>query len=91
LISAAGQRYLRIEVRTPRSPLELLATIGHELQHAVEIARAPGVRNSAAMRDLYRRIGQNGANALTFETSDAQEVGKRVRLELMTGDHGQEH
>ncbi|MCX6545606.1 MAG: hypothetical protein NTV05_14490 [Acidobacteria bacterium] len=40
-------RHVRIRVAIPGVQSELLAVLGHELQHAVEIAAAPDVRDAA--------------------------------------------
>jgi hypothetical protein len=90
LIAATGQRYLRIDVRAPRPPMELLSTIAHELQHALEIAREPDVRSPDAMRMLYQRIGSHGANAHMYDTADARDAARRVRQELHSADQAQD-
>ena len=78
-------RHLRIRLKIPGSRLEMIAWLGHELQHALEIAAASDVRDDAAMRRLYTRIGlARGANQ--FETRAAIETGWRVRDELMLPD-----
>src|SRR5690349_621209 len=41
--SRAGTRFLAIELAVPRTRNEHMATLAHELQHAIEIARAPWV------------------------------------------------
>lgn len=84
LLPIAGeQRYLRIQVRGDLSPLELIALIGHELRHALEIAEHPTVRDGSAMLSLYRRIGHPSAGAPhTFDTPAAQNAGRQVRMEL---------
>lgn len=80
---AGNQRYLRIQVRGALSPIELIALIGHELRHALEIAEHPSVRDESAMLTLYQRIGHPSAGALhTFDTHAAQTAGRRVRMEL---------
>jgi len=49
-----------------------LGWLGHELQHAVEVASAPDVREDGSLERLYRRIGNpQPAQAPTFETSDS--------------------
>ncbi len=51
---------------------EALGWLGHELQQAVEVASAPGVRDDGSFERLYRRIGNpQPAQAPTFETSDS--------------------
>lgn len=50
-------RYLRVSVRVMGLDNDLLPSLAHELQHAVEIAGAPEVRNQATLRQLYEEIG----------------------------------
>jgi hypothetical protein len=56
------QRHIRILVNTRTTNDRLIATIAHELHHALEIAREPEVTTSLAALGLYRRIalGQCG-------------------------------
>ena len=75
-------RYVRIQVRAMQAPDDLIAVIGHELQHAVEIVEAPAVRDEASMRRHYEIAGAGRSHALGFETRAAQDAGWRVRKEL---------
>jgi hypothetical protein len=74
-------RFIRITLAPGAHPDDLAALLAHELQHALEIARAD-VTNSDDLRRLYRAIGENRAAYDAFETVAAQEVGARVRQEL---------
>jgi hypothetical protein len=84
LLPMTGQyRYLRIQVRGDLPTRELIALIGHELRHALEIAEEPGVRDASTMLTFYQRIGHPTSGVLhTYDTDAAQTVGDRVRLEL---------
>lgn len=75
-------RYVRIQLIAHVSLDDLVALVGHELQHAVEIASHPDVRTEAAVRDLYRRIGAGRSDALGFDTEAAQMAGTRIKREL---------
>jgi hypothetical protein len=75
-------RFIRIIVAPAAHPDDLAALIAHELQHAVEIARAPDVTDSDGIRRLYRSIGEDRAAGAAFETVAAQDVGVQVRREL---------
>ena len=79
---AAGLRYLLVQVaRWDVSPTDRVAWLAHELQHAVEIARAPDVQDNASVARLYRQIGwQSGRGR--FETSEARWVGRLARFQL---------
>jgi hypothetical protein len=79
---STSQRYLRIQVRRDLPPRDLIALIGHELRHAIEIAQEPTVRDNAAMISLFQRIGHSSSDWHTFDTSAAQSIGWRVRQEL---------
>lgn len=59
LVSVNGsqrERHIRINVDTHTSHEWLIATMAHELQHAVEIAEHPEVFDSSATLTLYRQI-----------------------------------
>jgi len=80
--AAAGLRYLLVRVDPWRSQQsERIARLGHELQHATEIAQAPEVRDGDGVRRLYKHIGWEGQRG-RFESSHAREVGDLVRNEL---------
>jgi hypothetical protein len=85
--SAMPTRFLIIEIGCPRSRLEQLVTLGHELQHAAELAADPTVADPRAMTRYFERIGTRTRVALatgaTFETAAAQAVETRVRQELL--------
>jgi hypothetical protein len=74
-------RFIRITLAPGAHPDDLAALLAHELQHALEIARAD-VKSSDDLRRLYRAIGDDRAASVAFETVAAQEVGARVRQEL---------
>jgi hypothetical protein len=80
---AGAHRYLRIQIRNDLTAAETIALIGHELQHALEIAGAPAVRDATTMLSLYRRIGHPSAGTQhAFDTDAAQAAGRQVRVEL---------
>jgi hypothetical protein len=85
---AHNQRYLRIQVRVSAGPDELIALIGHELQHALEIAGSPDVRDERALIALYQRIGQTGTGLHSYDTRAAQDTGYRVKAELIQSTVG---
>lgn len=102
-MSRAGQyRYLRAQINTELSPDQMIATLAHELQHAVEVSDAADVVDQRSLIELYKRIGEP-SRAITsagWETTAAYETGLQVRRELvsapatartrtMTGDTGQ--
>lgn len=74
-------RYLRAQVRSRRGAADTMSVIGHELQHALEVAVHPSVRDEKAFAALYVRIGDR-AEPHRFDTAAAREAGVRVRREL---------
>jgi hypothetical protein len=82
MTSAGGVRYLYAEVIAGLGVHELLATAGHELQHAVEVATHAEVRDGASLAVLYERIGIPTQVRNRYDTVAAQSAGKRVRAEL---------
>jgi hypothetical protein len=79
---ANQQRYLRIQVRQDASPDDLIALMGHELRHALEVAESPDVRTQDALVELYERIGSAAPGGHRYDTIAAQNTGRRVRTEL---------
>jgi hypothetical protein len=78
---AHGYRYVRIQVALRGAPEDSIALLGHELQHAVEIAEAVEVSDTVGLSELYQRIGMRSGPHV-YDTTAAQEAGKTVRREL---------
>jgi hypothetical protein len=73
-------RLLRILVNSRRAPgCELIASIGHELQHALEALSNPNVRTAFGLSSFFHRIGPEGPRR--FETADAIQAGLAVARE----------
>ena len=87
--SAPGVRYVRIRVAHYPDAARQIAIIGHELQHAVEIADDPAIVDEASLGREYARIGysHNGLmpHRQAFDTEAAVKTGQRVFRELTTG------
>jgi hypothetical protein len=74
---------LWVTIDTRRVDSELIASIGHELQHAIEILSNPDVRSTAAMYIFYSRFAKRiGTGRGAFETEAATKIGNAVREEL---------
>jgi len=87
LLSASStHRFLVIELACDRSELTQMATLAHELQHALEIAGEPSVVDVPSLMRFYTRIGsalQPMGVTMTFETRAAATTGARARHELL--------
>jgi hypothetical protein len=75
-------RYLRVEIECRQSTASQVGALGHELQHAVEIADRPAAVDPSSLRALYRAIGfATDDSGLRFESNAAKDAGNRVRRE----------
>lgn len=82
-------RYLWIRIKPDEDPDEMVASIGHELQHALEVLSQKWIRSRWDMLTFYRsaEAGAYGSTPLgsvftSYETPAAVEITGRVRSEL---------
>jgi hypothetical protein len=82
-VAVAGpNRILRIVVDPrKRADCDLMASIGHELWHAVEVLREPSLTSEAALFFFYGRGGRRARDG-AWETQAAVNTGNSVRAEL---------
>jgi hypothetical protein len=80
VVAAGGRRYLRILVDLRKDPVDLAGSIGHELQHAVEVLSDRSVTSMASMLSFYQGDGRNGARS--YETEAAVDAGLTVAREI---------
>jgi hypothetical protein len=76
-------RVLRIKVDARRLDCALMASVGHELQHAIEVLSDPHVTDGVGAYSLLERIAPAGpiSDRGRFETAAAQRAGFDVRRE----------
>jgi hypothetical protein len=79
-----GFRFLRITIDVPDAEPRLIASLAHELQHAVEIGGAPEVTGAATLARYYRQHGQRICGD-EYCTKAAQRVAALVLVELASG------
>lgn len=82
-----GQPYLRILVDRWRlgSRDDQMASLAHELYHALEAAESPDVVDTPSLTTFFLRIGRVSArsgNVIAYETADAVRTGTLVLREL---------
>ena len=89
---AGGNRYLLVRLARLKYRSLQMAVLGHELQHAVEIADTPAIVDPPSLAREYERIGhinvRSSAQGIAFD-SDADIVAGHLVLgevEAMTGD-----
>lgn len=82
---SGNYRYVRASISTDLTPNQMIATVAHELQHAVEVIEDESVIDENSLVALYKRIGHQNSNAAParWETTAAQQAGFRVRRELV--------
>lgn len=82
-----GWRFLLVELADRIDGVDLLSVVGHELQHAIEIADDEAVLDVKSLEALYRRIGfearDGNPHTNSFETLEAIDAGRRVQAELL--------
>ena len=78
-------RYVKATINTEQNSDQMIATLAHELQHALEVQGDDDVVDQRSLMGLYKRIGrQSSSGAIAgFETAAAQETGFQVRRELL--------
>jgi hypothetical protein len=88
LSAVGGRRYLLVEIACGRIWIDQIATLGHELHHALEIAGNPAIVNAQSLAAYYERVGTRTTGHSTagamYETEGARTVGRQVRREAFT-------
>jgi len=81
---AGPYRLLRIVVnaRREKKACDLMASIGHELQHAIEVLGEPKVRDYHTAYAFYEHEGSTDWTKASFETAAALRTGFAVRDEV---------
>jgi hypothetical protein len=82
---AGDFRYVRASISPELTFNQMIASVAHELQHAVEVIEDESVIDEGTLVALYRKIGQpsRAAGASGWETEAAQRTGTQVRRELI--------
>jgi hypothetical protein len=92
LTAAAGTRYVRVQIAWDLQLHRKIAILGHELQHALEIARSPDVVSAETMAAAYRRFGftrNRGSERVDFDSVAAIDTGMAIWQELTDQDDGE--
>jgi hypothetical protein len=78
------RRFVRITLNVAQLDSDAVALLGHELQHAVELADAPDVDDADEYERLYRRIGYQSClrEPRCFDTAAAVAAGRAILKEL---------
>ena len=83
LSSTRAHRYVRISINPELSTDTAIATLGHELQHALEVANAPQIVSHQTLESFYRSHGESSRTQVNgWDTEAARVAGEDVRKEL---------
>ena len=77
-------RFVRIAIARSKSQgdtdIEIMSSLGHELQHAIEVLREPKITNGVTMFNFFKRTAPTDNNR--FETAEAVNMGHAIYDEL---------
>jgi hypothetical protein len=83
LTAAGNVRYVRVSLNPALGPETLVSTLGHELQHALEVATAPHIVSEATLEAYYKQHGIHmRSHSSGWDTLAARETGELVRREI---------
>jgi hypothetical protein len=84
IVTRGEYRYLRIAVETQGAQRRLLSLLGHELQHAVEVAQNPDARDAESLERMFNELATKfGCGGTTCsETLAARDIEHIVNEEL---------
>ncbi len=85
--SGGGRRYVVVSLAWGCSGTRSMATLGHELRHALEIAERPDIVDAPTLARAFAGFAQQSTQGTTysFETAAAIETGERVWSEVSQG------
>ena len=83
--SAGAYRYVKATINADQMADQMIATLAHELQHALEVSADDTVVDQRSLLGLYKRIGRPSLSGESagWETTAAQQTGLQVRRELI--------
>jgi hypothetical protein len=78
-------RYVRATINAEQTSNQMIATLAHELQHALEVGAHESVVDQRSLAGLYKRIGRASSLGVIagYETEAAHAAGLQVRRELI--------
>ncbi|MEI6669907.1 MAG: hypothetical protein WCP29_17295 [Acidobacteriota bacterium] len=81
--ASTKQRFVLISIASGASADRQIELLGHELQHASEVASASWVASDAQFQSLLAMVGwRDGTRARGYETMAANQAERQVRREL---------
>jgi hypothetical protein len=84
IVTSGSNRLLRIRIDPRRPRRRLIASIGHELHHVVEVLSHRGIRDNAALFHFFQQRAPTARDA--FETTAAVQAGLDIYAELASDE-----
>ena len=81
LTHAGAFRVLFVVIDTRRPDIHLMASIGHELRHALEVLEDSSIRTTSALKQFYMREGKE-VRPHVVETAAGHAAGDTILLEI---------
>lgn len=76
-------RYVRVSLSPELGGETLIAVLGHELQHAMEVALAPSIVDEPSLEAYYQKHGiSTRSHSSGWDTQAARDAGDLVRREI---------
>ena len=90
LSAAGGLRYVVVQVAWHLPRLRKIAILGHELQHAIEIAERPEIVDSTTLARAYEQFGftRRAGSRVDFDTAAAIRTGTMIWREVTLRSEG---
>ena len=86
LTATPAFRYVRVSINPELPRNTAIATLGHELQHVLEVVSDPSIVSSASLEAFYQRHGISmRRNTNGWDSLRARDVGDDVRRDLNGG------
>jgi hypothetical protein len=83
LVNARGPvRFIAVTLSMPNPLTVNIEMLGHELTHAVEIARNPQIRTQADLAWFYQTHGRTSRHCNGFDSDEAVAIQRRIRREV---------
>lgn len=84
LSAVAGFRYVVVRIAPHLTTPRKIAILGHELQHALEIAERPEIVDSATLARAYEQFGftRRAGSRMDFDTAAAIGTGRTIWREV---------
>ena len=90
LTAAGGLRYVIVRVAPHLATQRKIAILGHELQHALEIAERPEIVDSTTLALAYEQFGftRRAPSRVEFDTAAAIATGNTIWREVTSQSEG---